>query len=205
MRETLRVLTSTFSAPAPSTPLPDELQHTIDAFLERYHDADDHDAQRFHEDLLSLYMRHVAGHPEKHGAFLSALRRVRPALAGEARLNEWWGLVVKPTIDKVGHKRREIEEASGFLLDILAYDVDEDKDGERARLSKHFSKLLLDGYLARTKLPSGDGDQISQEDEFVSHELETILVAFGRQKPKVFPVDRPRSSRADMDRIFSSP
>jgi hypothetical protein len=185
MREAVRALSSTFSAATVPSQLPDELQQTIDAFLERYHDIEDHDSQRFHEDLLALYMRHVAGNPEKHGPFLSALRRVRPALTGEARLEEWWGRVVKPTIDGAGHKRHEIEEARALLLDILAYDADEDRNGEHARVSKHFMKILLDAYLARTKVPSSAGDFVSPEDDFVAQELETILVSFGRKKPKV--------------------
>jgi hypothetical protein len=184
MREAVRALTTTFAAAAPSCTLPDELLHTIDAFLERYHDIEDYDAGRFHEDLLTLYMRHVAGNPEKLGPFLGALRRVRPALTGEARLEEWWSLVIKPTLD-VGHKRHEIEEARGFLQDILAFDAELDKNGEHARLSKHFSKVLLDAYLARTKVPCAARDVVSPEDEFVSHQLETVLVAFGRRKPKV--------------------
>lgn len=185
MRETIKVLTSTFSAAATPYPLPDEIHHTIEAFLERYRDIEEHDSQRFHEDLLSLYMRHVAGNREKHGPFLSALRLVRPALTGEARLNEWWGLVVKPTIETMGHKRHELQDARDFLQSILAFDAEEDKSGEQARLSQSFSKTILEAYLSRTKVPSSAEDSVSPEDEFVSRELETILIAFGRRKPKV--------------------
>jgi hypothetical protein len=186
MRDTIKALTSTFSAATTPYPLPQELLYAIEAFLDRYHGIEDHDSQRFHEDLLSLYMRHVAGNPEKHGSFLSVLRLVRPVLTGEARLNEWWGLVVKPTIDSTGHKTHEIEDARDFLLGILAFDADEDKTGEHARLSKHFSKQLFDAYLSRTKVPSANEDFVSSEDEFVSRELESILVTFGRRKPKEF-------------------
>jgi hypothetical protein len=166
-------------------PLPDELQHAIEAFLERYHDIEDNDSQRFHEDLLSLYMRHVAGSPEKHGPFLRALRLVRPALTGQARLEEWWGLVVKPTIDTVGHKRQEIEDAKEFLHSILSFDAEEDKSGEHARLAKHFSSMILDMYLAKTRVPSTAEDVVSPEDAVVSHELEAILLTYGRGKPRV--------------------
>ena len=181
----MKVLTWTFSAPTVPLPLPEELHQTIEAFLERYHDIEEHDAQRFHEDLLSLYMRNVAGSPEKHGAFFNALRLVRPALTGQARLEEWWGLVVKPTIDTIGHKRQELEDARDFLLSILSYDADEDKSGEHARISQHFASTLLDLYLSRTRVPSSLDDSVSSEDAVVSHELEAILIAYGRGKPKV--------------------
>lgn len=186
MRETIKALNATFSAPTAPYPLPDELQQTIEAFLERYHDIEDHDSQRFHDDLLSLYMRNVAGNSEKNGPFLSALLLVRPALTGEARLSEWWGLVLKPTLlEGMGHKRREIEDARTFLQSILVFDADEDRNGEHARLSKCFSGKILDAYLSKTKIPSSTHDVLSLEDEYVSHELETVLVAFGRRKPKV--------------------
>ncbi|KAF2121563.1 Hamartin protein-domain-containing protein [Lophiotrema nucula] len=185
MRDTIKVLTTTFSAATTPYPLPAELQHTIQAFLDRYDHIEGHDSQRFHEELLSLYMRHVAGSPEKHGPFLSALRICRPALTGEARLNEWWELVLKPTIEGVGHKRHELEDAREFLLSILIFDKEGEREGELAHLSGAFTKKILDSYLARTRIPSSAEDVVSPENEAISHELESILVAFGRKKPKL--------------------
>ncbi|ORY16743.1 Hamartin protein-domain-containing protein [Clohesyomyces aquaticus] len=184
MREVVKALTSTFSAPTTPYPLPDELHQTVEAFLDRYHDIEEHDSQRLHEDLLSLYRRHVAGVPEKHGSFLNALRLVRPAITGEARLDEWWGQVLKPTIDGMGYKRHEIEDARAILQSILVFDADADTNGELAWISDHFARKVLACYLARTKVPSSADDVISPEDEFVAHELESVLVAYGRRKPK---------------------
>ncbi|KAF2258513.1 hypothetical protein CC78DRAFT_114438 [Lojkania enalia] len=186
MREAVKALTSIFSNATAPYPLPDELRLTVQAFLDRYEHIEDHDSQRFHEDLLSLYMRHVAGSPEKHGAFLSALKLVRPALTGEARLNEWWGLVLRPTIEEIGHKRHEVEDARDFLQSILVFEPDEDKDGELAKVSGNFLKRILDSYLAKTRIPSSTEHAVSPEDEFVANELESILVAFGRRRPKDF-------------------
>ncbi|KAF2026400.1 hypothetical protein EK21DRAFT_74256 [Setomelanomma holmii] len=185
MRETVKALNTTFSAPSVSCPLPDELHATIESFLERYDNIDDHDSQRLHDDLHTLYQRHVAGTPEKHGVFLSVLRLVRPALTGEARLTTWWNLAVKPTIDGIGRKRQEIEDAREFLLSILVFDVEADKDGELARLSSLFTKRVLDAYLARTNVPMSAGDTVSPENEFISSELESVLTTFGRKMPKV--------------------
>lgn len=185
MREAVKALNTTFSASTVPYPLPDELCATIENFLERYDNIDDHDSQRFHEDLHTLYQRQVAANPEKHGAFLAVLRLVQPALTGEARLTTWWNLVLKPTIDGVGHKRREIEDAKEFVQNILVYDVEADKDGEHGRLSVLFTKRILDAYLARTNVPLSAEDTISPENEVLSQELESILVAFGRKMPKV--------------------
>ncbi|KAG9194533.1 hypothetical protein G6011_04568 [Alternaria panax] len=181
MRESLKALTATFAAPTVACPLPDELYATIDAFLARYDDIDDHDSQRFHDDLHALYLRHVASSPDKRGAFLSALRLLRPAITGEARLTAWWNAALRPVVDGIGFKKSEIEDARAFVLSILVYDPDEDKDGEQARLSALFAQKIIDAYLARTAVSS---DAVSPENEFVAHELESVLVAFGRKMPK---------------------
>ena len=185
MRESIRALNTAFSAPTTPYPLPDDLRTTIDAFLERYHDIDQHDSQRFHDDLHALYLRHVAGSATKHGPFLSALRLLQPAITGEVRLTAWWDLVLKPTLDEIGHKRHELEDVREFLQNILVYDVDADKDGERARLSSLFTRKILDLYLRRTIVPARADSVASLEDDFLSLELESILVAFGRRMPKV--------------------
>ena len=182
MRESLKALNAAFSASTVPDPLPDELYATIDAFLQRYDDIDDHDSQRFHDDLHALYLRHVANSPDKRGAFLSALRLLRPAITGEARLTAWWNSALRPVIDGIGYKKSEIEDARAFVQSILVYDPGEDHDGEHARLSALFTNKILDAYLARTKVPS---DAVSPENEFVAHELESVLVAFGRKMPKV--------------------
>ena len=165
MRESLKALNAAFSASAVPDPLPDELYATIHAFLQRYDDIDDHDSQRFHDDLHALYLRHVANSPDKRGAFLSALRLLRPAITGEARLTAWWNSTLRPVIDGIGYKKSEIEDARAFVQSILVYDPGEDHDGEHARLSALFTNKILDAYLARTKVPS---DAVSPEKDFVA-------------------------------------
>jgi hypothetical protein len=185
MRDTIKALTAAFSAATIPYPLPDELCATIESFLERYDDIDDHDSQRFHEELYALYLRHVANSPEKRGAFLATLRLLQPAITGEARLTAWWNSALRPVIDGIGHKKHEIEDARAFLQDVLVYDPQEDKDGEQAHLSRLFTTRMLDAYLARTNVPSSPENAVSPENEFVAHELESVLVAFGRRMPKV--------------------
>lgn len=93
--------------------------------------------------------------------------------------------MIRPTIDAIGHKRETIEDAKEFILRVLVFDEDEDYMGEQATISAHFTERLIDAYLTRTRIPFGDGAVISPEDEFIAHELEGILVSFGRRKPKV--------------------
>ncbi|KAJ4353021.1 hypothetical protein N0V95_003739 [Ascochyta clinopodiicola] len=185
MKETIKALENTFGAPDIPYPLPDELCATIQSFLDRYDNIDDHDSQRFHEELHALYQRHVSEHTAKHGAFLSALRLMRPALTGEARLTTWWNLLLKPTIDGIGHKRHEIEDAREVVQSILVYDAEEDQNGDRARLSSLFTRKILDAYLHRTNVSSSAENIVSPENEFIANELESVLVSFGRKMPKL--------------------
>lgn len=185
MKDAIKALDNTFGAPDVPYPLPDELCATIQSFLDRYDNIDDHDSQRFHEDLHALYQRHVAEDAAKRGAFLSALRLVSPALTGEARLTIWWNLILKPTIDGIGHKRHEIEDAREIVQSILVYDTEEDQNGDRARLSSLFTKKILDAYLVRTDVSSSVENAVSPENEFIANELESVLIAFGRKMPKV--------------------
>ena len=71
MKESIKALNTTFSAPAVPYPLPDELVATIQAFLDKYASIEEHDSQRFHEDLHALYLRHVGGQTEKSMAHFS--------------------------------------------------------------------------------------------------------------------------------------
>lgn len=185
MKEAIKVLDTTFGAPDIPYPLPDELCATIQSFLDRYDKIDEHDSQRFHEDLHALYQRHVAEDAAKHGAFLSVLRLVRPALIGEARLTIWWNLVLKPTIDGIGHKRHEVDDARDIVQSILVYDAEEDTSGEHARISKMLAQKILESYLARTDISVSTESAVSPENEFIANELESVLIAFGRKMPKV--------------------
>ena len=185
LRDTTRALQHSFVS---SAPLPEELQLTVEAFLEKHPSIDDNDAQRLHDELVTIYNKNVAGFPGKHAPFVAVLRQLRPAIKSQDQLSEWWDLVIRPTIDSVGHKRDTVEDAKEFILSILVFDTDEDHSGYAARLSAHFLQRLLDAYLVRTRIPTRDGPAASPEDDFVAHEIEAVLIAFGRKKPKVrFP------------------
>ncbi|KAB2581203.1 Hamartin [Lasiodiplodia theobromae] len=184
VKDAVKALESVFAGPTVAYPLPDELQQTIEAFVDRHHDIDDQDSQRLHDELLQTYNNHVQDEPIKRSAFLSVLRQVRPAIRGDARLSQWWNLVIKPVIDGVGHKRDEIEDAREFVLGILAYEADGDDDAEHAQAAASYTQKLLECYLRRTRMPTGESDVITPEDEYVAREIESLLVMYGRRKPK---------------------
>lgn len=165
--------------------MPDELQQTIEAFLERNQRLDDSDSQRLHEDLLSLHNKYVATSPDKLSAFVHLLRLLQPTIRGEKRLEDWWLLVIRPVVDAIGHKRDTIDDAREFLLGILLFDAEDDKSGDSAFLSAKFLGRVMEAYMARSKVPTLESEEISPEDEFIAQELESILVTFGKKKPLV--------------------
>jgi hypothetical protein len=189
LKEVVRALISALSSPTlPPHPLPEELQQVIQLYLDRHHNIEDHESQRLHDELLNLYNKHVAKDVDKQATFLAALRQLRPAVKGTTRLLEWWDLLVRPTLDSLGHEKAVVSDAGGILLSVLVYDEDEDEDGEKARASALFTQKLLEIYLEKTRLLTGDGQKVLPEDEryrFVSNNLESLLVSFGRKRPKV--------------------
>ncbi|KAF2396633.1 hypothetical protein EJ06DRAFT_533899 [Trichodelitschia bisporula] len=183
LRDAIKAVQTAFTSSSISYPIPEELQQTLEDFLDQHQTIDDHDSQRLHDELLSVFNKQVAESVDKFGPFVSVLRILRPAIRGDRRLEEWWRLVIRPTIDSIGSKTDTIEDAREFLLGILVFDAEEDPAGELARLSAQFVDRLLEAYFARTNIPTRDGDMISPQDEFIAQELEGILVAFGKKKP----------------------
>jgi hamartin protein len=183
LKDILKTLDSKFQSPTLSYPLPEDLEQTIEQFVHAHQDIEDTDSQRLHEELVSIFNRSVIGNVDKYGPFVTVLRLLRTLILGQNRLEEWWTLVIRPTIDAIGHKRDTIEDAKEFLLGVLVFDPEDDISGEKTRISALFTQKLLDAYLSRTRLPAGD-DVVSPEDEFIAHELEGILVSFGRKMPK---------------------
>lgn len=173
--------------------------------MEKNSGIDQSASQKLHESLLDVYSNHVVGDSEKIGPFVSVLRHLRPAITGDDRLCEWWNLVIRPSVDSVGHKRFVVEDAREFLLKILVFDPDDDKDGVNAKASKLFTQRILDIYLDRTKIPTTPEDAVTPEDEFIAHELESLLVTFGRKMPKVSPSCAFQSSVSDISRNYSLP
>jgi hypothetical protein len=175
--------------------LGEEVINEFATFVEENANIDDSTSQKLQEELLDIYSNHVVGDHDKVGPFVSVLRHLRPVITGDDRLCEWWNLIIRPSIDSVGHKAFVVEDAREFLLKVLVFDADEDKDGQNAKTSRLFTQRILDVYLERTKIPTAADDAITPEDEFIAHELESLLVTFGRKKPKV--IRRPPHSKYD--------
>ena len=184
LREITKSLSQALSSAQASANLPPTIEHSIQASLDKESKVDDQAAQRLHEDLLNIYHRYVEHTETKQGSFLQALVLLHPYLRGQQRRQEWWKLIIRPVLDSHGRRRVEVERAGDFVLKTLAYDTDQDPDGTSAKQSAHFTKLLLDAYLARTSIRDVEADEYSLENEHVASQLESVLVSFGKGKPQ---------------------
>jgi hypothetical protein len=176
------------SEPAPRYPLSDDLLNVIQAYLDKHVSSDDHDSQRLHDELLNLHEAKVRGRPENHATFLACFRALRPGLTGVERLLKWWDMLVRPTLDSMGQAKAVVTDARAIVLSVLAYDDEDDPSGEKAKASALFTDKLFEIFLEKTRLISydrGAGFKEEQRQRFVSANVEAVLLAFGKRRPKV--------------------
>lgn len=193
LKELVKALSTAFAAPATPCPLPDEITQVIEAYLLKHEGIDDHDSQRLHDDLLIIYRKHVVDEPQRHAAFLAALKQLRPAIKGADRLLEWWTNLVRPIFESSGRDKVVASETRGIILSILIYDEEKDHLGEAARISRIFTEKLLELYLERTRSSIDTDESLVFEDEelaVVVDHLESVLLCFGRKRPQVSSADQ---------------
>ena len=183
----MRALTTTLSSKN-CYPIPEELSYAIQAYLDKHSNIEDHDSQRLHDELMHLYTTKVGGHPDRHAAFLSSFRGLRPALTGAEGLMAWWDIMVRPTLDSLGQSKAVVGDARAIVLSVLVFDEDDDKNGEKARTAIVFTERLFEVFLEKSKVCSaenGAGFAEEEKQRFVVANVEAVLLAYGKRKPKV--------------------
>jgi solute carrier family 25 protein 16 len=85
-------------------------------------------------------------------------------------------------LNKIGEEKGLAIEAKDILLGILVYEEDEE-DEDSIITSNAVSKSLMDVWLHNNVLAMKDSDGQAQ---FIEGQLQIILLAFGRKRPKVF-------------------
>jgi hypothetical protein len=153
----VRTLNSALAIPL--YPLPDNVLNVIQTYLNRYLETDAQESTRLHEELLNIHALRVQGNPDKLAVFLACFRALGPEIFGVEELLKWWEILVKPTFDSMG------------------------------QVSSVFTDKLFEIFLEKTKLPvSSDTGPVIHEEQnhrFVSANVEAVLLAYGKRKPKV--------------------
>ncbi|KAB8342911.1 hypothetical protein FH972_022508 [Carpinus fangiana] len=184
-KDTTKALNSFFSTNNTVRTVPDDLHSTIQAYLDKHEPIDDSDSQKIHDELKNIYNKHILEQRDARlGAFLHALCLLQPAITGYARKAEWWKLLIGPILDGIGHRRDEISYATQTLLAFMDYDSDTERGSEQAKESGGLLKLLVAAYMKRARTKDVESEVLTEEDEYIANQLEEVLVAFGRRKPK---------------------
>lgn len=150
--------------------------------MEKHSGREESDSQRLQDDLTIIYQNHVLDKPSRLAPFLAILRNLKPAIRGSGRLSQWWDRLAIPILNKLGEEKGLAEEARNALLAILVYDEDEE-DADSVATSAAISENLLEIYLQKHALAS---EEFDEEARFVEGQLQKILVAFGKKRPKAF-------------------
>lgn len=188
LKDLLKSVNAAFATSTVAHDLPSPLEDSIQSFVYSDPDVDDSTSLRLHDDLQSVFRKHVENPPSdaesKHGAFLQLLLLLRPYLRSMAQKLHWYKVAILPVLDAVGRLRVEISRASTLMVSMLDYDLEEADATLHAKDSTQFVKLLLDGYMAHALDATADGNVYSLESEHIASQFENVLVTFGKKKPK---------------------
>lgn len=182
LKDILKAIGGALASPKPSQDVPGPLSEAIQSLLDKEPAIDDETSNRVHEELSNHYKKHVATNRAKTGAFLQVLCLLRVFITRESQKLYWYKVVILPTLDDVGRLRVELERASSFMLAMLDYDPDDDKDGSQAKESRSYARMLLESYTAHT------GDEVSLEQEHIAGHFEHVLISYGKSKPRDFMI-----------------
>jgi len=166
------------SIPTISLPLPPDIPQVIFAYLEKHSNHDESDSQRLHDELLSIFQNLVLDKPSRLAPFLAIIRNFKPILRGSGRLLQWWEKLAIPIINKLGEEKGLAEEAKTTLLDIL---VEDEEDDDSITTSSKITENLMLIWLKNNNLGMVEFDEQAR---FVEGQMQSILLAFGRRRPK---------------------
>lgn len=172
--------------PTASLPLPDDLIHVIEAYLEKH--VDDGPSERLHDELISIWERSVKDTPSSHAPWLAILRRLLPALRDPVYLKEWWDRVQEPVLDRLADDISLASEAWANTIAVLTCD-----DVENPALSEGLSQLairLLRIWMQNVQLASQEGNS---SDLLKAKLVRGGLLIYGKKRPKAswLPNDEP--------------
>ncbi|KAF2206520.1 hypothetical protein CERZMDRAFT_52954 [Cercospora zeae-maydis SCOH1-5] len=185
LRDVTKALQTHFTGPKIPSSLPNESRRMLQSFIDEHDGEIDRDeASRANQDLKSFWDRHIAGSTSRLGAFVGVLRELRPALVNEDDILEWYQLAARPVVNATGHKKAALEDAQEFIASILTCDDDEPDSSQRERTLSRICSDLLNMYVSRTRGLTEEDGYIAPELAQIAHQVETVLVNFGKKHPR---------------------
>lgn len=184
IKDATKALQSQFGAAKASLSLPPETRRMLQDFVhERSGKFDEQESAEANKELRSFWERNVGDNPQRLALFTGVLKELQPIPLSSPAIWEWWIAVFKPVLGSVGYKRPALEDALAFVVNVMIADADESIP-DLAKISKRICNDLLKMYLARSQSPSEGKPYSAAENAQVVQQVEDVLIAFGRKKPK---------------------
>lgn len=182
-------LSAAFSKPELNPAGLEELKRALSAYVVKNRRTEADAASRLQDELESLFRTRVQTEPKKLSLFMTVLRHLRPAITSEHHLATWFNAAVKPFVIQRGTTRSSLDDAEHFVLSAMVFDDDAPDLPERMRICARLASILLDIYMSFTGVPSVDYPDLPLHLKgHAAQELQKMLVAFGRKRPKVILV-----------------
>lgn len=185
MKDLTKAITLYFAQATPVLPLPDDLTIVLDAYLDRNATRDEQEKDSLNGELAAIYEKHVAGKLPIYAAFFAILSHLRLGIRGSGRLLRWWNELSEPACEHLSQHLGLAEEMAGFVKDILAYDDVPEGLSDAVEASLDISQGLFGIWLKNAAAADSDLDPDAR---FVEQHIKTMLIQFGKRRPRVSPV-----------------
>lgn len=185
IKDVTKTLQAHFSHAKIPLSLPPEIRRILQAFAEEHVGrVSEEEASKANLELKAFWEKYVLGSPQKLGAFIGVLNELRSYMVEDASILDWWQLVVKPVIRGTTYGRPAQEDAREFLVSIMVYDAEDGDGSSRASTSGQLCSELLAIYIDRSRGLTQNDRFIAQDNLQVTQQVEDVLIAFGRKRPK---------------------
>ncbi|KAF9881794.1 hypothetical protein CkaCkLH20_00940 [Colletotrichum karsti] len=174
---------TTFLSASPSLPLPDDIAQVIDAYLNKHEDSSESTSDRLHDDLLSIYEKHVKGTPAKYAVFIHIFRLLVPVLRTPARLYKWWDTLNDAVLEHFTREKGLMEESHNATLEVLMLGIPDNDDSTAELIVNPFAKRLLSSWMDKCYKTQSEGDLTGESSE---RAIRQVLITYGKKRPKDF-------------------
>ncbi|ROT40663.1 tuberous sclerosis 1 [Sodiomyces alkalinus F11] len=168
---------------APTLPLPEELIQTIEAYISRHEKFDESGSEKLHDELQSIYQKHVNGIHANLAGFIAVLRRLMPILRVPSRVFYWWDTLQEVTQANCTMEKSVLDEIITGMLDMLLVEDQYDRESDSNTTLNTFAERLYTTWLGmHHAVETGDVQSAVASERAIRG----ALVTWGKKKPKPF-------------------
>lgn len=167
---------------AATLPLPDELTQTIEAYISRHEKLDEAGSEKLHDELQSIYQKHVKGIHANLAGFIAILRRLVPILRDPSRVFYWWDLLQEATQANSTMEKSVLDEIITGMLDMLLVEDQDNQESDGNTALNAFAGRLYTTWMGMHRAAETGDVQSAVASE---RAIRGALLTWGKKKPKV--------------------